>query len=260
MKLHQVKILCQTENKYVPDSGWYEEQNIPTTCPNNAAHTINSNSTVITETIDTSAQKIELKQSPNFDQEKITMTTEGVVLTVLDGQNNLLKIFKKNYYIEVDQGTLLDPVNEGDTISIYVQKKDTVQSGSLEEDVIVGQKTFVVSQSVIDSVLAKPGSYLSLGSNSYVDLYEIEAINKDTRAITISTTLASAHDNGSGVFLKDPIAYRANLSKKEYARFPEGGIARLKPLPPEFELALFYESKTNVSGNKTILGNVNFAK
>lgn len=69
MLLYKYRVYCVTEASYVYTNWIESDKPAPTTCPNNTAHTIDTNATTIIEVLDTSIQEVKIKEP--VDQEGI---------------------------------------------------------------------------------------------------------------------------------------------------------------------------------------------
>ena len=228
--LYRYRIFCVTESKNV--YVWAETE--PTACPNNTAHTINTNSISIVDRRDPNEVRINEETTPtggHFKVETVAVPVAGgvdVVTTATKSWFHPVSILTFNF------GTTAD--HQGDIITIDAPSDFTI--GVITQAVAPGATVIQVSQSAIDIIGI--GYYVKLdnGTNAS-NLGRVLAMNKVTRNITVETATTNGFLVGTPTQVKisvrtldayeiaEPSRYKFGASKFRGIYIPANAIVKI---------------------------------
>jgi len=137
-EVYKYRIWCVTENAYVYSWGTVE----PTTCPNNPAHTIDTNSITIVETVSTTAVTAEENSNGYFE-------TTHIIMNVPTGSPGDVVTQDVTWPMDILLWkTLLTPTSDmiGDLISVLASPETTV--GVAAVPINIGDTTISVNSTV----------------------------------------------------------------------------------------------------------------
>lgn len=194
-RVSKYRIYCETEQEY--QYTW--DETLPTTCPTNAEHSIDSSTITIIDTVDTAAVNINQEFVPTggfYRAESKKVTVSGLSTEIFD--------YVWPYQLSVLTITLYSGVeNEGDILNGYMAP-DTVV-GVLTENADTNDTVLHVNSTVIQYI--NIGFRVSVNNGSFIDLGECVAINKENNTITLENAISSNYTSGL------PIAITVNFVK-----------------------------------------------
>lgn len=114
--VNRYRLFCQTESTYV----YTWATSIPSTCPNNNQHTIDSNSIVQVDSVSENLNTISNLPLTSFNELRVAERTKVVELKSIFGKSNL-----RDIYIETGTGTITNNLGD-DTYALQVSDADDV--------------------------------------------------------------------------------------------------------------------------------------
>lgn len=233
--IYKYRIRCTTDNKY--EYIW--DDTLPTTCPANAAHSIDSSKTTI---VDRRSQKIvEIKEETTptggfFMCETLPISVDASATTS----------FTYTWPIPITVlmvGFTSAAENEGDVMSLSVAPDTTI--GTLTSNIGTGVSTLDVSQTVVDNIKLGFHATITDGVNTN-QLGRCLAINTVAKTITIETSTTNSFNTNS--LIKMTIYMMKNYTigpawEYEIGNSKIGGSY----VPAGRVVKVVYENKTNVA-------------
>ena len=218
MKHYKYRIKCITDAKNEYTGYLSEDLAPPTTCPTNTAHTIDSGSVVIVDTISKNVVKI---------QEESTETggnygTESIVLLGETGPNvTTEKDTSWPFPISVlDIQYVSTAQNEGDEIDLSVGPNTIV--GYLTADGATGATGLSVSQTVMDNSMI--GYYIDLFNGASTEsLGRITSMDKVNNKIYCENTPSQSWSSASPTYVRQTVYIIHDYTIGPPQRYPIGG-------------------------------------
>lgn len=231
-KLFKYRVYCNTEDKY--EYIWNDTT--PTNCPSNVAHTIDTNTISIIDTLETN--------SVNIIQESIitggNYRTEGKKMTI-QANSTETQEYSWPYNISALTITFYTGNNENDILNCYVAPNTVI--GVLTNDVVISDTVLNVNSTVIDNI--KVGYQIVINNEFIGECIEINKINN-----TITSNNAVTQNYNTGTYIQMTVNPIKDFILKsntlyEFARKTIGSSS----IPANTLIKLSYQNTTNEEKN-----------
>lgn len=232
-EVNNYRLYCITESAYVSVWGTVE----PTKCPNDSSHNIDTNSTVIVQTISTSTVKVEEDSDGYFE-------SENIEINVPAGSPGDITTYDITWPMNVTLWkTLLTPTNDmiGDTLNVLASPETTL--GVITSSTSIGSTTIPVNSTVTENIYRGFLVTLDDGVNKNVCG---RCINVDKAAGTISfeTATTSAYTTGAQVKISIYVLKDIRIIDTKTIEIGDKGF-KGKNIPAGMIMRIYY---TNNSG------------
>lgn len=181
--IHKYRIFCNTESVYT--FTWNDS--LPSTCPNNSQHSIDTGTITIVETIQSNDVNIIQEKTPTGGNYR----TESRKITAQSGVNDIDLSFP--YGVSVMTISMYPTSeNTNDIVNVYVSPNTNI--GTLLEDVSANENTLKVSSQVFD--------VLNIGYRVYIDsvvLGECISMDRSTNTIVLDSVIPQSFTTGDNV-------------------------------------------------------------
>ena len=173
--VHKYRVFCNTENTYV----YTWDDLLPTLCPNDGKHTIDTSTIVSIDTVESGSVNIIQEQNPTGGWYR----TESKRMTIKPNSTEVLSM-SWPYPISILELSLNSSTeNDGDIINSYVAK-DTV-IGVVSQSIPIGTNIAHVSDTVVQNIYI--GFLVSFQNATTGQIYDMgECIEIDTSNKTIT--------------------------------------------------------------------------
>lgn len=231
-KLFKYRVYCNTEDKY--EYIWNDI--LPTICPSNVAHTIDTNTISIIDTLETN--------SVNIIQESIitggNYRTEGKKI-VIQANSTTTQEYSWQYNISALTITFYTGNNENDILNCFVAPNTVI--GALTNDVVISDTVLNVNSTVIDNI--KVGYQIVINNEFIGECIEINKINN-----TITSNNAVTQNYNTGTYIQMTVNPIKDFILKsntlyEFARKTIGSSS----IPANTIIKLQYQNTTNEEKN-----------
>lgn len=236
--VYKYRIYCNTEADYVYSWGNTE----PTTCPNDTAHSIDTNSIAIIETISTQTIKAEENSDGYFE-------TTHVVMNIPTGSPGDITTYDVTWPMDIILWrTFITPTSDmiGDSISVLAAPETTV--GVLTASASIGQTTISVNSTVLGNV--SRGFLITLydGVNKNV-CGRCTEVNTTNSTISFQTAITNNFSAGTAVKISIYVLNNINITDTTTIDIGTKGF-KGKGVPSGLIMRVYY---TNNSGTSKIV-------
>lgn len=187
-EVNQYRIFCVTENDYVYTWG----TSPPTTCPNNSAHTIDTNSITIVQTVSTQVVKAAEDSDGYFETGHIVMNIPSAAPGTVSSHD---VVWPMNAIL---WRTLITPTTDmiGDVVTVIASPETTI--GVITSSVSSGNTIFSVNSTVTDNIQRGMSVTIDDGVNKE-NLGRCTAIDKINGTITVATAVTNSYAAGTPI-------------------------------------------------------------
>lgn len=235
MPMYKYLMWCETENNYV--TTWASSP--PTLCPNSSSHTIDQSRTTVVEEMGDQTVFIQGKSYNNtqgyYQMQGHTVNISASNTTIYDMVH---KIPICVYGTSFTSGTQ----HNGDSIDIIINPDTPL--GVITQSANIGDKTFTVSQTVIDNI--KIGFDVKLHDNTNINLLGV-VLSIDNAAMTITTefpTTNTFNANTTAVVIDVHIVKNYNIGEPWHHSIGSGTLAG-KYLPAGTKIRIVYTNNSD---------------
>lgn len=193
-KLNQWRIFCETENTWVYE--WLSPSaTTPTVCFNDSAHTVNSNSISISDTL--LSTEVTVKEETTKTQGNFR--TEGFTFDI-PAQSDYIGSITFPYSINLLSVWFnITEENVGDHLTVNYQP---LYAGALTADIATPSTTITVDLFTANILNTGYVLILKRSSDNHTErLGEVLSINKTTGVLTVTTPTTEAFVTGDSVYL-----------------------------------------------------------
>ena len=244
------RIYCETESAYVYK--WSDQA--PTSCPNDASHTIDSSSTTIVQTL--GQNKVIIQDgTPGYYQ------STSVTIDIANGTPG--DIATKDIIFPFDVQlwtTCLMPNNasEGDNFNVIVAPDKVVSILTATGN--IGDVVLHLHPSIFNLNVLVKGCYIKLfnGVSVLQDVGRITAIDSTTNTITVETALTSVFNAGSPVMINLYLVRDFNIpNMSNNLVFGSKGI-NTKHIPANTTIKFYYKNNSGTAKKVTFMIEYNY--
>ena len=211
--VNHYKLWCSTENAYVYTWG----TSPPTTCPHDTSHTVDTNTTVITESVSPNLVTI---QAPSYGT-NASYRVDCFDVPVAAGPNVVTTYDIVWPYNVSVRGTTLHFTSDNidDVLNVVAAPDTTI--GAITSDVTAGDTVINVTPTVFSYV--QVGYFLSLsdGLNSS-DLGEIIALNSSNGQVTVTVPADQNYSAASPTYVRFTVGRIRNFKIRNAGAIPLG--------------------------------------
>lgn len=241
--LNLYRVYCIDEGTFV--TGWLPDPEVCTACFNNTAHTINTNSISI---IDTISPNITLISTQFQGQTNGNYRREGKYMTITAGPG---VITRQTTTFPYNIGMLafsmsINQENVGDLVDVAIMPINNSPLGVLASNLTAGQTVIPIPIATLNYL--KVGFNLTLQNNTNGVLEEedeIISINSQNSTVTLKTGITSSFSTG------DYISFIMTRCKNIYLNSPGnislGNFLRAALFPTTMQAQVRYTNNSNTS-------------
>lgn len=237
--LYKWRVFCTTDSKY--EVTWRQEDDEPTTCPVNTAHTIDAGQNRIMHFRKPDIIKVKEEDTPTgghyrlasiqFDAAPNTTTSHTVSFPFpVNAISGWFQVASENV---------------GDVINMEVAPNTTV--GNITADVSISDTVISVSQTVVDNIAI--GYHVRLDDlTNQEDLGYVLAVDKNLNTITVQNASTQAFLATTPTFVQMTVSYVTDFEFGHPGQI-EIGTSKIgtSHLPANAPIVSRYENKTSVT-------------
>ncbi len=252
VETYEWKLYCETESIWI----YMWASDAPTSCPNNAAHTITSGSISQVNELSDESSFVRMYQSYYTSPDTANTTQWPITIDVSSGDlSSVCSPISFPFNVDMICGFMIKNPNGqyGDSLDGYVQPLNNGNIGTVTAVAVSGQKILYASPGSFSYIV--PGHYILFGDDTKE--YLVASIDLDNNKVILLENLLIGLSVDDGIKLRVKTLNKQYLSPGEERTHFCTQVSDVKGLPTTMETCVKYNhAGSGATADGTLYGNL----